>query len=80
MTFYRAPGTTKQPGNEHPYQKTKIYCPEINKHFESQSNAAEYFIQNKIWTGIKLKTAKCRISDIVNDVFPDYKGYTFTKE
>lgn len=80
MTFYRAPGTTKQPGNITPYQKTKIYCPEIDKHFESQSDAAEYFIQNKIWTGIKLKTAKCRISDIVNGVFPDYKGYAFIKE
>lgn len=80
MTFYKVPGTTKQAGNVDPFHNNKIYCPELDKYFESQIKAAEYFIQNKIWTGIKLKTAKCRISDIVNGVFPNYRGYTFIKE
>ena len=80
MTFYKMPGTTKQSGGINPFCSNKIYCPELNKHFDSQAQAAEYFIQNKIWTRIKLKTAKCRISDIVNGVFPDYRGYTFIKE
>ena len=45
----------------------------------SQIEMAKYFLDNKIWTGIKLKTAKMRISDVVNGNFPDYKGYTFQK-
>lgn len=78
--FYRAPGTTKQPGNDNPFQGTKIICPELdNKIFESQMDAVRYFIDNGIWTGIKAKTAKCRISDVVNGIFPDYRGYTFKK-
>ena len=43
-------------------------------------DAAKYFIDNKIWTGIKLKTAKLRVSDVVRGVFPNYKGYTFISE
>lgn len=78
--FYKAPGTTKQPGAENPFQNVKIICPELdNKIFESQMEAVHYFIDNKIWTGIKVKTAKCRISDVVNGIFPNYKGYTFQR-
>lgn len=79
LKFYKVPGTTKQAGSLTPYQKTKIYCPELDIHCDSQSEMAEYLIQNGIWTGIKLKTAKCRISDIVNGVFPNYRGLTFIK-
>lgn len=75
LTFYRIPGTAKQIGNA--FASKKIYCPEIDKEFESGVAAANYFIDNRIWTGIKLKTAKLRISDVVRGVFPHYKGYTF---
>ena len=76
-TFIKMPGTTKQSGGN--FQGTKIYCPQLDKTFNTQIEAANYFIDNKIWTGIKLKTAKLRISDIIRGVFPDYKGYTFIK-
>ena len=80
MTFGFLPGTTKQKGQtENPFQKTKVYCPQIDKEFESQIAAANYFTENKVWGNIKLKTAKLRISNVVNGNFPDYKGYTFEK-
>ena len=77
LSFYRVPGTKKQEGSETPFTKKRIYCPELDKEFESGVEAANYFIDNKIWTGIKVKTAKLRISDVVRGVFPQYKGYTF---
>ena len=77
--FYKVPGSTKNNGSEEPFQKKKVFCPEINKVFNSQTECAEYFINNKIWTGIKLKTAKLKISDVVNNVFPSYKGYRFER-
>lgn len=78
--FYKVPGTTKQLGTENPFQNVKIVCPELNNQiFDSQISAAHYFIDNKIWTGIKTKTAKCRISDVVNGIFPNYRGYTFKR-
>lgn len=77
LHFYRAPGTAKQPGAISPFQKKKIYCPELDKEFESGVEAAQYFIDNKIWIGIKAKTARLRISDVVNGIFPDYRGYSF---
>lgn len=77
LTFYRAPGTTKQTDGKNPFCCKKIYCPELDKEFPSVVEAAKYFIDNKIWGGIKLKTAKLRISDVVRGVFPDYRKYTF---
>ena len=80
LHFYRAPGTTKQTGSSTPFQSQRLYCPELDKEFESGAKAAEYFINNKIWNGIKLKTAKLRISDVVNGIFPHYRNYTFIKK
>lgn len=75
-TFDKVPGSTKQKGGKD-FSKKKVYCPQIDKTFESQVEAAHYFIDNKIWTGIVFKTAKLRISDVVRGAFPDYRGYTF---
>ena len=81
MHFQEVPGvTTKQKGfpeKEKLFKRKKVYCSELNKTFESIIEAANYFIDNKIWTRITLKTAKIRISDVVRGAFPDYKGYTF---
>lgn len=65
--------------SENCFQKKKVYCPEINKHFNSQIEASQYFIDN-IWTDIKLKTVKLRISDVVNERINNYRGYTFVRE
>ena len=78
-TFCFIPGTTKNLGDGEPFSKTKVYCPQIDKEFDSQQEAAQYMLNNKLWQGIKLKTAKLRISDVVNGHFPDYKGYTFER-
>lgn len=78
-TFCFLPGTSKSLGAENPFSKAKVYCPQIDKEFESQQEAAKYMIDNKLWQGIKVKTAKLRISDVVNGYFPDYKGYTFER-
>lgn len=77
--FYKTPNTTKQinSGNQNPYVKKPIYCPELDKQFDSSADCARYLIDNKIWQGIKLKTAKCRISDILNGIFTEYRGLTF---
>ena len=76
--FEQIPGSgTKNNGAESPFQKKKIYCPELNKEFDNGTEAAHYFIDNQIWKGIVFKTAKLRISDVMRGVFPDYKGYTF---
>lgn len=78
-TFEEVPGvSTKNHGGEN-FSKSKIFCPKLNIAFDSQVEAAKYFIDNNIWTGIKLKTAKLRISDIVRGAFQEYKGYTFQK-
>ena len=79
LTFAYLPGTTKQPIPEAPFQKTKTYCPQLDKEFSSITEAAQYMISKKLWTGIKVKTAKLRISNVVNGYFPDYKGYVFEK-
>ncbi len=79
LTFEKLGETTKTDRNLHDiFQKQKIYCPEIDKNFESQIDAARYFNEN-IWTDIKLKTAKLRISDVVNGHQQNYKGYTFVR-
>lgn len=77
--FYRTPNTTKQEngGNQNPWTKKPVYCPELNKDFPSSTDCAKYLLENNIWTGIKLKTAKCRISDILNGIFTEYKGLSF---
>lgn len=79
LTFCFLPGTKKNPGAQTPYQKQEIYCPQLNKVFTSQKEAAEYMIDNNIWKNIKLKTATLRISDVVNGYFSNYKGYTFER-
>lgn len=78
-TFYSLPGSTKNKGSDRPCEKTKIFCPQLDLEFESQIEAAKYLLDNQIWTGIKLKTARLRISDVVNGNFPDYKGFTFER-
>lgn len=80
LTFNFLPTTTKSQGTQIVGEKMKIYCPQLDKTFNSQIEAANYFIDNKIWVNIKLKTAKLRISDIIRGAFPDYKGYTFEKK
>lgn len=79
LTFLFIPGSTKNPGTNTPYQTQKVYCPQLDKTFESQIEAAKYMLEQNLWTGIKLKTARLRISDVVNGNFPDYKGYTFQR-
>lgn len=79
LTFIKMPGTLKQTVCSQPFTSNKIYCPQLDKEFNSQVEAANYFIDNQIWTGIKLKTAKLRISDVVRGYFTDYRGYTFQK-
>lgn len=80
LTFIFVPGEyTKQNGAtaEKAFKNCKVYCPELDKEFPSQIEAAKYFVENKIWGNIKLKTAKLRISDCVRGYFDSYKGYTF---
>ena len=79
LNFEQLPGSTKNTEAINAFESMKIYCPELKKEFNSQIEAARYMIDNKYWTKIKLKTAKLRISDIINGVFPNYKGYSFTK-
>ena len=79
LHFEQCPGTTKNKGSDTPFQTMSIYCNELNKTFNSQKEAAQYMLENNYWTGIKLKTARLRISDIINGVFPNYKGYSFKK-
>ena len=79
-TFIYMPGTTKNGSwSVVPFTKVKIYCPQIDKTFDSQIEAARYMLSSGLWSGIKEKTAKLRISDVINGTFPDYKGYTFVK-
>lgn len=77
LIFYKIPSTTKQSGTKTPFKKKKIYCPQIDKEFNSMVEAARYFVDNEIWTGIKEKTAKLRVGDVVRGIMPDYRGYTF---
>lgn len=76
LKFFKIPGSTKNPGGD--FAGKAIWCPELEMTFPTQAAAAQYFLDNEIWSGIKLKTAKLRISDICRGVFPNYKGYTFT--
>lgn len=78
LHFCYLPGSTKNKGAEKVGVTMKVYCPELDKTFNSQVEAAHYMIDNKIWK-VTLKTAKLRISDIIRGIFPEYKGYTFIK-
>lgn len=77
--FYKTPKTTKQinSGNQNPFNKKAVYCPELDKQFESCIECAKYLVENNIWKDIKVKTARCRISDILNGIFENYRGLTF---
>lgn len=77
LVFSKIPSTTKQSGTKTPFKKKKIYCPQIDKEFNSIVETARYFVDNELWTGIKEKTAKLRVSDVVRGIMPDYRGYTF---
>lgn len=78
LSFEKIPGkTTKNSGSETSFVKKKIYCPQLDMTFNSQVEAAGYLIDNNIWSGIKKKTAKLRISDVVRGVFPHYRNFTF---
>ena len=81
MTFLKVPGaTTKQVGGKNSFQAKPIYCPELNIHFKSGVEAADYLIDNNIWVNIKKKTAKLRISDVANSKIKNYKGLSFQFE
>ena len=77
LTFLFVPGKYKKQAGATSFDKKHVYCPQLDMKFNSQTEAAKYFVDNKIWGSIKLKTARLRISDVVRGYFPDYKGYTF---
>lgn len=64
--------------NAYSFTQTSVYCPEINKTFNSNKEAAQYFIDNKLFNGVKIKTARDRISDVCNGYIKTYKGYSFS--
>ena len=59
------------------WEAKKVYCPQIDKSFDSIIEARKYFQEKKLFGNVKLKTAKGRISDVCNGYFKEYKGYTF---
>ena len=59
------------------WEAKKIYCPQLDMVFNSISEAGRYFQEKKLFGSVKFKTAKCRISDVCNKYFQEYKGYTF---
>ena len=59
------------------WEAKKVYCPQIDKSFNSIIEARKYFQEKKLFGNVKLKTAKGRISDVCNGYFKEYKGYTF---
>ena len=61
-----------------PYQKVSVKCNELDLTFNSQIEAAQYMIDNKLWD-VSLKTARLRITDLVNNKIKKYKGYSFCK-
>ena len=79
LTFEQVPGFTKNSGSNTPWTEMRVHCNELNMDFDSQKKAAQYMIDNGYWKGIKLKTARLRLSDIINGIFPEYKGYSFSK-
>lgn len=79
LVFEQLPGSTKNKGSQTPWQSQKVHCNELNMDFDSQTEAARYMIEKGYWSGIKLKTGKLRLSDIINGIFPNYKGYSFKR-
>ena len=79
LSFEQVPGFTKNSGGENPWQEMKVHCNELDLDFDSQKKAAQYMIDNGYWPGIKLKTARLRLSDLINGLFDNYKGYSFKK-
>lgn len=76
LTFEQVYGVfSKKTGGD--FEKKKVYCPQLDMTFDSQISAAKYFVDKKLFGNVKLKTARLRISDIVQGYFPDYKGYCF---
>lgn len=79
LTFEQVPGFTKNSGSDTPWTEMQVHCNELDMDFDSQKKAAQYMIDAGYWKGIKLKTARLRLSDIINGIFPEYKGYSFSK-
>lgn len=79
LLFEQLPGSTKNKGSQTPWKSQRVHCNELNMDFDSQIDAARYMIEKGYWSGIKLKTGRLRLSDIVNGIFPDYKGYSFKR-
>ncbi len=79
LTFEQLPGATKNAGSQEPFKDMCVHCNELDMDFNSQKEAAQYMIDNGYWSGIKLKTARLRLSDIINGLFDNYKGYSFSK-
>ena len=57
----------------------KVYCQEIDKVFENPTTAAKYFIDNKIWGNIKVKTAAQYISNTADGFSSNHRNYTFKR-
>lgn len=72
LTFEEMPGSLEEEA-----QELKIRCVELNKIFNSSEEAAQYMLDNSFWSGIKLKTARTKIDNIINKIFNSYKGYSF---
>jgi group I intron endonuclease len=79
LFFEQLPGSTKNKGSQNPWQNQRVHCNELDMDFDSQTEAACYMIEKGYWGGIKLKTGKLRLSDIINGIFPNYKGYSFKR-
>lgn len=58
------------------FENKKVKCLQLNLIFNSQIEAAQFMIDNNYWT-VSLKTARLRISDLVNLKLQEYHGYSF---
>ena len=74
LTFELVPGECKSTAVD-----KKVYCQEIDKVFENSTTAAKYFIDNKIWGNIKVKTAARYISNTADGFSSNYRNYTFKR-
>ena len=48
-TFCFLPGSTKNTVKSEPFAKLKVYCPQIDKEFDSQAEAASYMLKSGLW-------------------------------
>lgn len=62
--------------NQAPFNKKEIRCIELNITFSSITEAAKYLVETR-WQEISIKTARCRISDVLKDYIEDYKNLHF---